>query len=570
MKSLSKHIPFFLILLAAKAAPLQSQPLSDHPPGYAVASGHPLATQAGLAMLAQGGNAFDAAIAVASTLAVVEPYDSGLGGGAFWLLHDEKTHKNIFLDARELAPLKAHKDMFLTQEGKVIPGASLNGGLAAAIPGQPAALVYVAKHYGTLPLSTSLGPAMKLAKDGFLVDTQLHYLSASKERVRLFNQYPATSAIFLKKGKAFAIGERLLQPDLAKTLSLIACKGKKGFYEGEVAERLVKGVTAAGGLWTLDDLKHYQVKVREPLVGMYQDMVIITAPPPSAGGVDLLTMLNVLSQFPLSSYSKIQWIHFVVESMRLAYWQRDQYLGDPDFISIPIKKLLSKENANFLATLISPDKAGHSEKLSNASTKAGNTSHFSIIDAQGNRVAVTQTLNYYFGSSVVPEGTGVLLNNGMDDFSVKVGEPNVFGVIGSEKNRIEPGKRPLSSMTPTFLELPTRIAVVGTPGGSRIPTMMLIASLVFNDSYGAISMVSAMRFHHQYFPDVIEIEPDTFSPSIQASLTAMGYHLKQLTKYYGNMQAITWDRTTNHLTAASDPRHIGLSTAVLVSKQRLN
>jgi gamma-glutamyltranspeptidase/glutathione hydrolase len=276
-------------------------------------------------------------------------------------------------------------------------------------------------------------------------------------------------------------------------------------------------------------------------------------------------MLNILANYPLPSFSKVKWIHYVVESMRLAYWQRDQFLADPDFIQIPVDKLISADNAKQLSALISPQKAIDSQVLQGSPTeqKNLNTTHFSIIDAEGNRVAATMTVNYIFGSSVVADGTGVLLNDEMDDFSTKVGEQNVFGIVGSDKNAIAPGKRPLSSMSPTFLELPGRVAILGTPGGSRIPTMVLIASLIFNDSYGAISMVSAMRFHHQYLPDVIQFEPDTFPLSIQEGLNAMGYKLMPLDQNYGDMQAITWDKNRNILTAASDPRHIGLAASVV-------
>jgi gamma-glutamyltranspeptidase/glutathione hydrolase len=551
--------------LLSLTSPLHSKPLHPYPPGYAIASAHPLATNAGLEILAQGGNAFDAAVAVAATLAVVAPYHSGLGGGGFWLLHQEKNHKNIFIDGREIAPKKATKDMYLGADGKVIPGLSLNGGLAAAIPGQPAALVYIAKNYGKLSLAKTLAPAIKLAREGFLVDKQFRYFSMMDDRLSLLRKYPATAAVFLNNNQPYAIGERLIQMDLAKTLSLIAAKGEQGFYTGEVAKSLVQGVNAAGGIWTLDDLANYKIKLREPLVGAYHNMLIITAPPPSAGGVGLLTMLNILANYPLSSLPRLKWVHYLVEAMRLAYWQRDQFLGDPDFITIPVDKLIAADNAKLLNSLISPDKAIDSKILQNSPTNqevSSSTTHFSIIDSEGNRVSATMTVNFIFGSSVVAEGTGVLLNDEMDDFATKLGEQNVFGIAGSEKNAIAPGKRPLSSMTPTFLELPGRVAILGTPGGSRIPTMVLIASLIFHDSYGAISMVSAMRFHHQYLPDVIQFEPDTFPPVIQEGLKAMGYQLMPLNQNYGDMQAITWDKERNILTVTSDPRNIGLAAKV--------
>lgn len=329
----ARAISFLLIVLLSLVTPVNSEPIHTRPPGYAIASAHPLATNAGLKILAEGGNAFDAAVAVAATLAVVAPYHSGLGGGGFWLLHQEQNHKNIFIDGRETAPKAASKDMYLGPDEKVIAGLSLNGGLAAAIPGQPAALVYIAKTYGKLPLVKTLAPAIKLAREGFVVDEQFRYFSTMDDRLEFLRKYPATAAIFLKNNQPYLIGDLLIQTDLAKTLSLIANKGEQGFYTGEVAQRLVKGVNAAGGIWTLDDLANYKIKLREPLVGAYHNMLIITAPPPSAGGVALLTMLNILANYQLPTFSKLQWIHYLVESMRLAYWQRDQFLSDPDFLT---------------------------------------------------------------------------------------------------------------------------------------------------------------------------------------------------------------------------------------------
>ncbi len=540
---------------------------SSLPPGYAVATANPEATNAALEILAQGGNAFDAAVAAAAVLAVVEPYHSGLGGGSFWLLHLEKEHQNIFIDARETAPLSATKDMFIGRDGRVVSDWSLNGGLAAAIPGHPAGLVYVAKHYGRLPLQKTLAPAIRLAREGFLVDKQFIRSMKMNDRLQQIKKHSATAAIFLKNGEPYKLGERLIQADLANTLNLIAEKGEIGFYSGEIAKHLVNGVNVAGGHWTLADLAQYQVKLRAPLIGAYHNMLIITAPPPSAGGVALLTMLNILSHYSLTSLPRVKWIHYVVEAMRLAYWQREEFLGDPDFVKVPVEKLISAENAKQLNSLIPANKAIPSQvlqkKTDTPSEHIGNTTHMSIMDAEGNRVAATMTINYLFGSCVVAEGTGVLLNDEMDDFTAKAGEENVFGLVGSDKNTIAPGKRPVSTMTPTFLESPGRVAILGTPGGSRIATMVLLATLVFHDDFGAISMVSAMRFHHQFLPDVVQFEPDTFSPKLQDALKAMGYKLMPLIQYYGDMQAITWDKDTNVLTAASDPRGIGLAATVV-------
>ncbi len=555
---------FFLIPLLL-ISPSYSSTFAKYPASYGVASAHPLATNAGLSILAQGGNAFDAAVAVSAVLAVVEPYHSGLGGGGFWLLHQASSNKNTFIDGREVAPLAATKNMFLDSEGKFKPSSSLNGGLAAAIPGEPAALVMIAQRFGRLPLSKSLAPAIKIAEEGFLVDPQFNFFLRIEERQQQLKKHPATAATFLKKGKPYEIGERLIQKDLAKTLNALVKSGHNGFYRGEVAQRLVDAVNRAGGIWTLHDLATYQVKVREPLQSVFHHMRVITAPPPSAGGIALLTMLNILNDYPLASFSKAQWVHYTVEAMRLAFWQRKELLGDPDFVDVSLAKLWSIKNINYLRAQIDPDKATPSASLTNKVIEkelGNNTTHFSILDREGNRVAATLTLNYIFGSSVVAEGTGVLLNDEMDDFSTALTEKNAYGLVGSLKNSIEPGKRPLSSMTPTFLETPGRVAILGTPGGSRIPTMVLLASLLFSDSYGAISMVSSMRFHHQYLPDVIQFEPDTFSPALQEQLKQMGYQLAPLRGYYGDMQAITWDREHNQVTAASDPRNIGLSATV--------
>ena len=561
--SLFNGILFFVSIILCSFTTVAGE-LSETPPGYSVASAHPLATQAGLDILAAGGNAFDAAIAVSAALSVVEPYHSGLGGGGFWLLYDAKTKKNIFIDGREVAPLAAHKDMFLGQDGKPVPGLSLNGGLASAIPGEPAALAYLAKNYGRFPLSTSLAPAIRLAEEGFDVDPQLVYFLNMADRAQQLQKFPASKAIFFHDKDPLKVGECLKQPDLAHTLRLLASKGHDGFYHGETAEKLVKGVRAAGGIWTLEDLARYQIKVREPLQGAWHSMLIITAPPPSSGGVILLTALNILEGLPLDTYSQVQWVHYLAESMRLAFWQASLNLTDPDFAAIPLDKMLSANNGKYLRSLISENKVIPSSSLGGTEepAKSPNTTQVSILDKDGNRVSATMTVNYIFGSSVVAPETGVLLNDEMDDFSIKTGEKNVFGVTGSELNAIKPGKRPLSNMTPTFLEMPGRLAILGTPGGSRIPTMVLLSTLVFHDYKGAISMVSAMRFHHQFLPDWLQFEPETFSKKIQSELRVMGYHLMALKQYYGDMQAITWDKGLNLITAASDPRHIGLAVTV--------
>ncbi|KTC66447.1 gamma-glutamyltranspeptidase (plasmid) [Legionella adelaidensis] len=555
-------LPFFIFYSISCSAQGKAPLL---PPGYAVASAHPLATYAGLEVLAKGGNAFDAAVAVSAALAVVEPYHSGLGGGGFWLLYNATKGEYSFVDGREVAPKAATKDMFLGPNGEPIAKLSLNGALAAAIPGEPAALVYIAKKYGRLSLEQSLAPAIRLAEKGFVVDPQLYYFFTMNDRLQQLQKFSASRKTFLKDNKLYQIGDLLIQKDLANTLRKIAKEGHSGFYQGEIAEKLVSAVRKEGGIWTLEDLSGYHIKERQPLVAQFRNMKIITAPLPSAGGIALVTMLNILSAYPLDSMNKVQWIHYVAEGMRLAYWQRGE-LGDPDFIKVNTEEFLKSENIEKLRHFINPEQATPSSNLLQkipVEEDSINTTHFSIIDTEGNRVAATLSINFIFGSSLVAEGTGVILNDEMDDFASKPAVKNVFGILGSEKNSIAPGKRPLSSMTPTFLEMPNRIAIVGTPGGSRIPTMVLLASLAFNEAYGAISMVSTMRFHHQYMPDGLVFEPDTFSIATQEKLRNMGYHLIPLSNYYGDMQAITWDQNTNLITASSDPRHIGMASVVL-------
>lgn len=552
------------ILSGLMSAVVMSATVQEQPPGYAVVSANPLATNAGLEILAKGGNAFDAAIAVASTLAVVEPYHTGLGGGGFWLLHTASDNSNIMIDSREKAPHAAHKNMFLDDKGEVVAGLSLDGGLAAGIPGQPAALVYIAEHYGRLPLSESLAPAIRLAEEGFAVDQHFNYYSSMVDRLKQMQRFPATAKTFLNNGQPYKTGERLIQADLAHTLRILAKEGHAGFYQGKIAKQLVDGVRGAGGVWTLEDLATYQIKIRKPLEGNYHSLHITTVAPPSAGGVTLLTALNILANYSLADLSKVQQVHYIIEAMRLAYWQSNQLLADPDYVKIDLDLLLSAENAKTLNSKILPDRAIPSDTLpgQQPQNQHNNTSHLSILDREGNRVAATLTVNFIFGSSVVAEGTGVLMNDEMDDFSTKPGVRNVFGIVGSVANEIAPGKRPLSNMTPTFIDTPERVAILGTPGGSRIPSMVLLSTLLFDNYAGAISMVSAMRFHHQYLPDWIQFEPDSFSPALQDELKTMGYQLMALKQYYGDMQAISWDKKIPLITAASDPRGIGLGAVV--------
>ena len=530
---------------------------SEKPPTAAVASAHPQATAAGMEILSAGGNAFDAAVAVSAALAVVEPYSSGIGGGGFWLLHRASDGKQIMIDGRERAPLAAQRDLYLDEQGDVVPRLSMDGALAAAVPGEPAALVHLAEKYGRLPLAKSLAPAIQLAETGFEVDA--HYRRMAAFRQAVMQRHASSARIFLPAGEVPGAGSVIRQADLAQTLRTLASKGRDGFYAGEVADRLVTGVRAEGGIWTLEDLQQYTVVEREPVTFQYRDLRIVSAAPPSSGGVALATMLQILEADDLARLDETDRTHVITEAMRRAYRDRAQYLGDPDFVAVPIQRLLHPWYAAGLRASIRADRATPSASLPGGvnSVDGADTSHFSILDREGNRVAATLRINYPFGSGYVAPGTGVLLNDEMDDFSAKPGVPNAYGLVGAEANAIEPGKRPLSSMSPTFVESDAGVAVLGTPGGSRIITMVLLAILDLDEGHKPQSWVSLPRFHHQFLPDMIQYEPGAFSQPVLEALEAKGHNLKRLDNGYGNMQAIYWDYDNHRVEAASDPRGVG-------------
>jgi gamma-glutamyltranspeptidase/glutathione hydrolase len=546
-----------LFVFSVQAAPAPGQ--------AAVASAHPLATEAGFEILDQGGNAFDAAVAVAAALSVVEPYSAGMGGGGFWLLHRQSDGKQVMVDARETAPGAASADMYQDDTGKVIRDRAINGALAAGIPGQAAAFVYLAEHYGTLPLSTTLAPAIRLARDGFIVEQ--HYRTLAAYRVEVLNRYPAAAAVFLDHGKVPDQGYRLHQPDLAHTLEALAAQGRAGFYQGPVAEKLVKGVRQAGGIWTEQDLNNYRVKERRPTIGTFRGGRVVSAPPPSSGGIVMLEALNILSQFNGGDISEDLLPHLAVEAMKRAYQDRGRYLGDPDFVDIPVDKLLSNQYAKQRAAGIDLDNATPSSELGEpiGVEEGFHTTHLSVLDAEGNRVAATLSINLPFGSGFMPAGTGVLLNNEMDDFSAKPGSPNAYGLVGSETNAIAPGKRPLSSMTPTFVEFDDRIAILGTPGGSRIISMVMLGVMEAAAHKPVRDWVSRVRFHHQYLPDEVEAEPAFLDTPAAKGLRLRGHEVVSTGRAYGNMQAILWNTESGEVTAASDPRGIGQATVRAVN-----
>jgi len=524
-------------------------------PGHAaIASANFLATNAGLEVLAKGGNAFDAAIAVASTLSVVEPESSGIGGGFMGVLHRAKDDHDTFIDARETAPMAVNSKDYLNPDGSPNRDAALKGPLSAGIPGEPAGLVLIAKRYGKLPLQQSLAPAIRIARDGFQPDPRL--LGAINEQQKDLQRWPASAAKYLPDGAPPVQGAIWRDPDQAHTLELLAAKGDEGFYHGETAAKLIAAVHAAGGNWTLADLANYRAKERTPITVNYRGYRIVTAPPPSSGGVAIAEILNILSGVDLDKLDQAHRVHYVVEAMRRAYRDHNDYLGDPDFVTMPLDMLLSPFYADGLRQSILPDRATPSSMLpaAEASEPGMHTTHFSIIDADGNMVGITSTVNYVLASTFVAAGTGVLLNDEMDDFALVPNKPNVYGLLGSVANAPKGGKRPLSSMSPSIVIGADRTAVIGSPGGSTIITQVLEGILHFIDGESAKQIVADKRYHHQYMPDEVDVETGTFDQPTSDALTQMGYALKQR-ESWGFMNVVTWDRKANQLDAASDPRH---------------
>ena len=544
------------IALALAVAPAQ-QSAAQQAGTAAIASAHPLATAAGHEILKQGGNAFDAAIAVAAALAVVEPYSSGLGGGGFGLLHRAHDGFQVMVDARETAPRKAVRELFVDDSGKPIRAAATAGGKSAAIPGAPAALAHVARTYGKLPLSSSLAPAIRYARDGFSLDPR--FARVAKLRERLLQAHPDTARIFLNEKRAPEPGYLLRQPELAATLERLATDGAGGFYGGSFAGALVEAVNRSGGVWQLSDLADYRVIERAPVTFLYRGATITAAALPSAGGIALAQSLNILERFAPADARSPEGAHLVIEAMRRAFQDRARYLGDADFVKVPLDRLVSKDYAQRRAASIDPAAATRSDALGEerlAHAGSGNTTHLSVIDAEGNRVAATLSINWQFGSGVVAGGTGVLLNNEMDDFSFSPDLPNSYRLHGSNANAVAPGKRPLSSMTPAFVEDAKGILILGAPGGPRIVSQVLFAIL---DYLGAPQVdleriVRAPRYHHQWWPDRVEVEPDGFSAEWRAALEAKGHQLQAAGRKWGNLQLVYKSKAGGAAHAASDPR----------------
>ena len=522
----------------------------------AVVTSNALATEAGEKILAEGGNAYDAATTISAMLSVVEPFASGLGGGAFWLIYDAKSKEYKMLDARETAPLQSHKNMYLDENENIIKNISTLGPLSAGIPGIPAVLSYVNDKYGSKKLSPLLAPAYKAAINGFPVNER--YLKGANYKKKWLKKYKETEAIFLDKGEVPKKGWILKQTDLAKTIKKIMKDGHKSFYTGSFAKKMVESVRNNGGIWSEEDLNRYKVLEREPVRSSYKGISIIAPGLPSSGGLVLSNALNILAGYELDKFSPTTQKHLIIEALRRAYYERAIKMGDPDFMDESLEFLLTPSFAAKQRKSINVDYATDNQTLEFADPpyqgQGNDTTHFAVIDKFGNRVAVTQSINFWFGSAFVPKGTGILLNNEMDDFSIKPGTENSYGLIGYDANAVEPGKRMLSSMTPTFLESDRGFVILGTPGGSRIISMILLAALEWINGGDAKSMVSLPRFHHQYHPDYVLYEEEAFMPNEINELESMGHIFKKSNRQFGNMQIIMWDHKNNKIEIASDPR----------------
>ncbi len=523
-----------------------------------VVSANPLATQVGVEVLRDGGNAADAAVAVAFALAVVEPYSSGIGGGGFVVLFDAGSGTVRTVDCRETAPAAAHRDMYL-RGGEVDPRLSLTGGLAVGVPGLVRGLWELHQQAGCLSWQRLLAPAVAMAADGFSVYPMLHENIA--DEAERFNK--AARAVLMPGGSLPPVGTLLRQTDLAATLAAIADEGPDPFYTGAIAEAIVRTIDGAGGLLSHTDFVDYQVKWREPIAGSYRGLTVYSMPPPSSGGVHLVEMLNILEGFDLGTlgFGSAAATHLLVEAMKFAYADRSRFLGDADFVAVPVARLTSRDYADQLRQRIRADRALPTDAVTGVEVvpeESDQTTHLSVIDAAGNAVAATLTINIGFGSGLMAAGTGVILNDEMDDFAAAPGVPNYFGLIGSEANAIAPGKRPLSSMTPTIVVEDGRVCMVtGTPGGSKIITTTLQTIInVFDHGMDVQQALNAPRIHHQWYPRHVYFEAFGMSPDTQALLTARGHSLQRRSPIC-NAQAIVVDTQTGLRYGASDPRGCG-------------
>ncbi|MGF1991794.1 MAG: gamma-glutamyltransferase [Nostoc sp. ZfuVER08] len=563
----------FSVLLYSQVASAAFTPLRSKK--GMVVSAHPLASEAGISMLRQGGNAVDAAVATTFAISVVEPFSAGIGGGGFLLVHSEKTGEIKALDFRERAPLKATRNMYLDAQGKIRPNASINGYLAVATPGTVAGLYEVHRRYGKLSWEQVVKPAIALAKDGFVIGDAAtwRYLQNNQSRKELIINNPAARQIFTRNGEFYKSGDKLIQRDLARTLTTIA-KNPQDFYTGKIAKTIAADMTKNGGLITLEDLKAYKPIWRYPVCGNFRKAQICSMPPPSSGGVHLLEILNIIGDTDLKS---LGWhhpdaIHLIVEAMKIAYSDRSQYLGDPDFVKVPVQELISPAYAKKRRQEINMDRARPSTQVKPGNlnsqrlpispspsprNESPETSHLTVVDDQRNAVSLTFTINLGFGAGIVTPGTGIILNNEMDDFAAAPGVPNAFGLVGNQANSIAPRKTPLSSMTPAIVTENNRFRMAaGAPGGSTIITQVLqiiFNVLEYNMDVGAA--VSVPRIHHQWLPDELRVESWGLDALTLENLRRRGHNIKETAPWgNGNAIAVTPDGT---LEGAADPRSEG-------------
>jgi gamma-glutamyltranspeptidase / glutathione hydrolase len=531
-----------------------------------VTSANPFATEAGLSMLKQGGNAIDAAVATTFAISVVEPFSAGIGGGGFMLSYQAKEDKTQALDFREKAPQKATRNMYLDAQGKPRPKASTDGHLAVAVPGTVAGLYEAHRKSGRLPWKTVIAPAIELAKSGFPVTPQL--VEAIAIRKAKLEKNLDSRRILLNNGRGYRVGELLIQTDLAKTLDAIAVD-PQNFYQGKIASAIAQDMTANGGIISVEDLKQYRPTWRDPVCGNFRKARVCSMPPPSSGGVHLLQMLNIIGDTDLK---KLGWhspdsLHLLAEAMRIAYADRATYLGDPAFVKVPVTALTSPEYGKARRRSINPKKAtpsaqvkpGSSELIRKYSRESTETSHLTVVDRDRNAVSLTFTVNLGFGAGVIAKGTGVILNNEMDDFAIAPNVPNAFGLLGSDANAIAPGKIPLSSMTPTIVTENGRLKLaVGSPGGSTIITTVLqivLNVLAYDMEIG--SAVGAPRIHHQWQPDKLKVDRGGFAPLTLEVLKRKGHQIEE-SAGWGNANAIVV-LPDGSLQGAADPRGEGFA-----------
>jgi len=524
-----------------------------------------VAAEVGLQVLKDGGNAVDAGVAVALALAVTLPRAGNLGGGGFMMVHDAESGETRAIDYREMAPASATRDMYLDTDGNADSKLSRFHGLAVGVPGTVAGMQLALETYGSMTLAEAAAPAIRLAEDGIIVTADL--ADSLKGLEKRLKTWPVSAAIFYKQdGSFYEPGDVIKQPDLAATLKKIAVEGPDGFYKGEVAEAISASVQEAGGSMTVEDLAGYKAVLRAPVSGSYRGYEIVSMPPPSSGGTHIIQILNVMEGYPIGylGHNSSDTIHLMAEAMKRAYADRSEYLGDPDFTDVPVKALTSKDYAAKIRDGISLNRATPSDTIKPgklAPYESDQTTHFSIVDKDGNAVSNTYTLNFSYGSGMTAAGTGVLLNNEMDDFSAKPGVPNAYGLIGGDANAVQPGKRPLSSMSPTIvLKDGKPFLVTGSPGGSRIITTTLqVISNMIDHNMNVAEATNAARIHHQWLPDEIRVEDGGLSRDTVAALEAKGHKIV-VKSVMGSTQSIHVDAGKDLLLGASDPRRTGSAT----------